>query len=1089
MWSTNSDNTLVSNRYQRLSRLGAGAMGAVYRVQDRLTGSELALKEVHLADSLFDVDSQMGTIDVDDPRIALANEFQTLASLRHPNIISVLDYGFDDALRPYFTMTLLNEPQTLLEVAADLPLTHQIKLLIQLLAALAYIHRRGILHRDLKPNNVLVKDQHVYMLDFGLAIQREADTGGQTAGTLAYIAPEVLVGNAPTEAADLYAVGVIIYEMLSGEHPYDLGSTTNLINDILTRTVDVTALNVPEKLQTVLDQLLAKNPSERFTDAHRVIEVLCDAVGMPVPEESVEIRESFLQAATFVGRERELATLRDAIDVIATDTQGNAYLIGGESGVGKSRLLEEVSTWAMVNGVMVLRGQMASDGGLSYQLWRDLLRRLVLMVTIGESEAPLLKTLITDLPELLGVPVDDITETGDMQTRLLLVINNVFQRALSTRPILLILEDLHWATESLTVLEQLTPLVKELPLLIVGTYRNDERPNMPETLPLMEVLTLERLRPDEIEQLSQSMLGVTGVRGEVVELLQRETEGNVFFLVEVVRALAEEAGSLSEIGKATLPANVFAGGVRRIVQRRLERIPEWAQYALKVTAVAGRQLDLDLLRVALSDVDMDKFITVCSNAAVFDVQDGRWRFAHDKLREFVLDSLIPFELARYHRTIAEAFETVYADYLADYATKLVYHWSEAGNDDKEALYLVKAADVMLQQNEYREMKRLYERALELKTYKNAENPRKALADLMYGMGRATYFLSDYDAVKEWHTNALEIYRELNDSYGIAEAIAALGEILIRQFKNDEALPLVLESRELYDSIGKRKKVAYADMNLGIIYAQKDEMTTARDYFYRAYTLMKEVGQPLDIARGMNNIGAITEALGDYEEAKRYHNEALSIRRTINDRQGIAYSLTNIGTVADKEGDYDTAIELKTEALEILQILGEKMSQSNVLGSLGNIYLKVKQYEDAERSYGKAAVLRKQFGNVTQVSQSIRNLGNVAREQGDYDRAWTHYLQALAYAEEADSDFAKRALLVHVGQLLITIGQLVPATQFLAHVAKHSNNPDDESSEHLASLAEIMDETTYNKLVEAGENATLDSLIAQLRALVPDSKDT
>ena len=158
---------LVTKRYERLGRLGAGAMGTVYRVRDRLTRAEVALKQVKVADD--NADGGMWATQ-DDPRMALANEFQTLASLRHPHIISVLDYGFDERSRPYFTMTLLNEPQTLMEAAEDVPLTHQVKLLVQLLQALAYIHRRGIVHRDLKPSNVLVRDQQP--VDFGMPLFR-----------------------------------------------------------------------------------------------------------------------------------------------------------------------------------------------------------------------------------------------------------------------------------------------------------------------------------------------------------------------------------------------------------------------------------------------------------------------------------------------------------------------------------------------------------------------------------------------------------------------------------------------------------------------------------------------------------------------------------------------------------------------------------------------------------------------------------------------------------------------------------------------------------------------------------------------------
>src|SRR5262249_43199459 len=153
-----------------------------------------------------------------------------------------------------------------------------------------------------------------------------------------------------------------------------------------------------------------------------------------------------------------------------------------------------------------------------------------------------------------GHPVPDAPELEGQsgQQRLYQTIAGLFHK--QQQPVVLILEDLQWAAESLDVLKLLGPMVQDLPLLIIGSYRDDERPDLPADLPGMQVIRLERLSGEGIAQLSVSMLGDAGRRPEVLELLKKETEGNVFFLVEVVRALAEQAGRLTEIGRATLPA-------------------------------------------------------------------------------------------------------------------------------------------------------------------------------------------------------------------------------------------------------------------------------------------------------------------------------------------------------------------------------------------------------------------------------------------------------------------------------------------------------------------------------------------------------
>src|SRR5262249_4041884 len=145
-------------------------------------------------------------------------------------------------------------------------------------------------------------------------------------------------------------------------------------------------------------------------------------------------------------------------------------------------------------------------------------------------------------------------------------------------PLLVVLEDLHWADPaSLVVLERISRAAGQRNVLVVASYRNDERPQLPDELPLAGLLPLRRLSPDETAALSASMLGEAGKRREVVALLDRETEGNAFFVVEVVRALAREVGALARIGAGSIPAQVMAGGVQAVLARRLARVPGGAR--------------------------------------------------------------------------------------------------------------------------------------------------------------------------------------------------------------------------------------------------------------------------------------------------------------------------------------------------------------------------------------------------------------------------------------------------------------------------------------------------------------------------------
>ena len=645
-------------------------------------------------------------------RLTLAREFRLLSSLRHPNVISVLDYGFDDHLEPYFTMELLEHADTIMSAGKALPFEGKLDLLAQTLQALAYLHRRGVIHRDLKPGNVMVEGGRVKVLDFGVSMlrQHEVEAGQLIVGTLGYMAPELLGGTKASEASDLYAVGMVAYELFAGRYPFEITSIVRLKDDILRLSPDLGPID--ERVAGVVGWLLQKQPERRPTSVDEVFEALGDWMGKPLAVETAATRESFLQAAELVGRDAEIGILGALLDA-AMGGRGGAALVGGESGVGKSRLLDEVRARALVDGVVVLRGQAVSEGGGPYHVFREALRGLSLRVDLDDLDASVLEAVVPEIGALLEREIPERPEIGPeaAQARLLRVVEGMFRRL--SAPVLLILEDLQWAgSESLKMLARIAKVAGELTLFVVGSYRDDERSDLPSELPGMRTLELRRLRPEDIAALAASMLGERGRRPEVIERLERETEGNAFFVVEIVRALAEEAGALSRVGVEPMPKTVSSGGMHRIVRRRLGRVPRRARALLETAAVIGRQVDRPLLQRFAEGVDLEVWLTTCVNVAVLESHEGSFRFAHDKLREGLLADLSPDASRDLHLSVAEAIEAEYPG-EPEHITALAHHYAAAGVVAKEAHYCALAGEQSLQSSAYNEAAQLYERAIDL----------------------------------------------------------------------------------------------------------------------------------------------------------------------------------------------------------------------------------------------------------------------------------------------------------------------------------------------------------------------------------------
>lgn len=633
-----------------------------------------------------------------------------------------------------------------------------------------------------------------------------------------------------------------------------------------------------------------------------------------------------------------------------------------------------------------------------------MIRRLLLMVEVSDLEAGILSELVPDIAGLLErdhIPTAPELAGPAAQERLIETIIALLKR--QTQHIVLILEDLQWASsQSLTILKKLTEIVGDLPLLVLGSYRNDEQPELPDQLPLMNTLMLHRFNESVIEKLSVSILGDAGSRSQVVGLLQKETEGNVFFLVEVIRALAENAGQLIEVGNITLPDHIITGGIQQIIQRRINNIPASAHPMLKLCAVIGRKLDLTLLRNVATPVELDEWFAACTNASILEVQENQWEFAHDKLRESVLRDLSEHEQRQFNQQAAELIEAAYGSDSA-YAAILADHWQKAGNIVKEAYYASLACEKALSITAYQAYLAMGARAL---NGLPADDPTRVR--VLRWMGDAHFGLAERTQAKECFETALALADQLNDQAGKAEVLYAMSTLAVNQgdFAGFEAL--VRQAFAI--SEGNKKNRAYGLMIMSIIARIRAEYDLVPEYMAQSLSLFREVDDLFGIAAVLNDRGIFANQRGQFATAQADLQECLELMQRIGSQRPIAVALCNLGLVAMNQGNYTLVRQHFEESLAIIHRINDRNTLVIGLIRMGYVMSHLGAFSEAHTYLKESIAVAPEAHNQTHTGQSLIQLGSIAAATGDF-------ATAVAYLEEAITVGQKVAPWIHSAALL------------------------------------------------------------------------
>ncbi len=1068
---------VVKQRYQIETTLGGGALGTVVTALDMATGEHVALK---ILSPTFSPETTRRFI----------RQAQQLLTLNHPNIVKVYAWGEESEYT--FEVEELIQAPTLQEFLDERSVSvsddMRMGIIKDILSALDYAHQQGIIHGDLKPSNIYLTPNGNKLSGFGLGRLEENHTL-ITAPFLFlnahYLAPEQILGQPLDTRTDLYALGVILYQLFTSELPF-AGSEAQLLQAHLRQSPrppsEINPDISPAQEHFIL-KLLAKNPNERYASAQQVLHIV-NSFRLYPPESQSQYD------IPLIGRDQAWKTLRDCWEE-ARRGHGQLAFITGESGIGKTALAQKVA--AQSQPPVLLRGQCQEPQSTpAYHLFTEIMRMYCATVPpefrddenrqLIANFAQLVPGIHAMLPDL---PTPPSLEAKQEQLRLMTSLAQFIKRATQRRPWLIILEDLQWADRSsLELLRYIGHHTPTMQLLIIGTYREEEVTQGHPLLDTLHALSsypgyvqifLERLDIAGVEQLL-GLIWRTSIPQPLVQKIYEHTEGNPRYVEEIAQGLLDNG-----IITAQEPVEIelvseqlqIPRSVHEAVKQRIERLSPGAHKLLYQAAILGPTFSFDDLQEMsnLSKWETLEHLDMALERQLLQEIPGDTilRFRHNEIQHVLYSELGPLRRQMLHRKAGEALERRAGADVARIADKLAYHFGEAGDYHKSLEYSLQAARQAQKGYDNEAAVVWFQRILDtLHPFDQTADPQlqSHFITAHQSLGEVRCLMGQY---QEALNHALLAWKQL-EQRNSAEAASPegprpttqkrLGRLCyliadIHKRRSEYNLALEWVERGLAHLKNQKLSVEVTDLyNLsGWINMHQGNYAEAQSHLQQALIFAQAAHLVEAEATSLRYLGLAAEYQGQDSVAQANYKQALQLYRDIAKRDGEGAALNQLGGILRGQGHYAEARASYEQALQIYREIGARQGEGALLNNLSMVAQHEREYDQAIRFCEQALEIYRDIGDKQGEGDSLLNLGIITRDHGEYDMAKAYFKQAVLIMHALQDPRGSAKALYHLGVVAITVGLYAQAQIYHQQALKIRQETGDRAgeSESLAYL--------------------------------------